>query len=398
MSAGPPDSPPRVKWGAWVGLCIFSAVFIGCWLGLREANAIVAGLDRPASTVPAYRVVRIPEGASPREIATTLWDNGLIVNRDLFVRYAQWRGVDDELKYGEYRLSTGMNMREVLDRLTAGNVLSHRFTVREGATVKHVAAELDRLGLAGADAILALAEDPAFLAQFGISAPTAEGYFFPETYHVARGTSAEQLCELMLLEFQAQTRDLAEDMAAAAFTPHDIVKIASIIEKEAQFESDMPLIAAVIYNRLQKNMRLQCDVTIRYPLDNYGKHLTYADLQLDSPYNSYKHAGLPPTPICNPGRAALEAAVHPAKADYLYFVSMNNGAHLFSKTYQEHRAAVRKYQIEHERGNNVPSEAGYERSAPPTEPVVVPEILPGLEHADNGQDLAALQPVADGAS
>ncbi len=130
----------------------------------------------------------------------------------------------------------------------------------------------------------------------------------------------------------------------------EIVTIASIIEKEALFDSEKPLVASVIYNRLDRNIPLQCDVTLRYPLDNYGTHLTYADLKMDSPYNSYLYTGIPPTPICSPGLSAIRASLEPAETDYMYFVSMNNGHHKFSLTLKEHNRAVHKYQILNERG------------------------------------------------
>ncbi len=337
-------------------------------MGLQWVNRTLEALDRPASAAAAYKTVTIAKGESPREIATSLWDLGLIRDRRLFVRYVRWRGVDTHLKYGEYRLRTDLSTRQVVKRLAAGNVLSHRFTVPEGSTIREIADELERLELAAAEEIHRLAKDPAFLAQFGITVDNAEGYLFPETYHVAKGVSAEHLMELMLLEFQRRTRALREEMATANYSPYDLLKIASIIEKETMVESDMPLVSEVIHNRLEENMLLQCDVTVRYPLDNYGQHLTYEDLSLDSPYNSYKHKGLPPTPICSPGIAALRAAVQPTEAGYKFFVSMNNGAHVFSHTYAEHKANVKKYQVQNERGTTVPSAAPHEQRARPGEP------------------------------
>lgn len=380
------SSPPsatqhrRSGWGVRIGLGVFSLVFLGGWVGLQWLNGVLTALDRPASAVAAYKVITIEPGESPRQIATALWDHGLIRDRRLFVRYARWRGVDDQLKFGEYRLNTSLNTREVVDRLAAGNVLTHRFTVREGATKRDIARELESLGLASAEDILALTEDETFLSQFGIPTGNAEGYLFPETYHVARGVPPEHLVELMLLEYQARTRPLTDDIATANYTPYELLTIASVIEKEALLESDMPLVSAVVHNRLEKDMLLQCDVTIRYELDNYGQHLTRADLKIDSPYNSYKYKGLPPTPICNPGDAALRAAVRPAKADYLYFVSMNNGAHIFSRTYAEHKSHVRRYQIENERGTTVPSAAPHEQSPRPGDPPApATEVLPVQE-------------------
>jgi UPF0755 protein len=145
-------------------------------------------------------------------------------------------------------------------------------------------------------------------------------------------------------------REAGERIDADSPSLHEIVTVASIIEKEALFDEEKALIAGVIYNRLERGIPLQCDVTIRYPLDNYGTHLTYADLKMDSPYNSYRNTGIPPTAICSPGLTSISAALEPAETDYMYFVSMNNGRHKFSRTLEEHNRAVRKYQILNERG------------------------------------------------
>ena len=177
-----------------------------------------------------------------------------------------------------------------------------------------------------------------------------EGFLFPETYKIARGLSTKDVIRVMAGRFWRVWAQETEKGAAAGHDLREIVTIASIIEKEALFDDEKPLVASVIYNRLDKNIPLQCDVTIRYPLDNYGIHLTYADLKMDSPYNSYLHTGIPPTPICNPGRASIGAALRPAESDYMYFVSMNNGRHKFSLTLREHNKAVYKYQILNERG------------------------------------------------
>lgn len=383
---GPAPEPPPRRWTRYLGAILFALFFGGLWFGLRWLNATLEALDQPASTHPAYKVVDIPEGASPYQIATLLHDHGLIRDRQLFVLYARWRRADNRLKYGEYRFNTTLSTRQVLDKLVAGNVLGHRFIVRPGDTIRAVAEELERRGLAKAADIMRLTSDQAFLSRFGITAPTAEGYLYPETYHVARGVSPEHLIELMLLEYREQVVDLQDEIAASGFTEYDVLKMASVIEKEALLEQELPLVSAVLYNRMERNMPLQCDVTIRYPLDNYGQHLTYTDLALDSPYNSYKYKGLPPTPICNPGRAAIEAALRPADVDYLYFVSMNSGAHHFSRTYAEHKAAVKKYQVQNERGpREFPGTREVEQRPRPgatpedaTEVMSTTEAFPGL--------------------
>ena len=226
----------------------------------------------------------------------------------------------------------------------------HEFTIPEGYTIKQIAERLDKLGLAEAEELVRLAEDPEFCRQLGVESSMLEGFLFPDTYKVAKGLSTEELLRIMVDRMRIVWADESSSSTVGDRSINNIITIASIIEKEALFDSEKPLVASVIYNRLEKNIPLQCDVTIRYPLDNYGVHLTYDDLEMDSPYNTYLYKGIPPTPICSPGLLAIRAALNPAETDYLYFVAMNNGHHKFSPTLKEHNKAVYKYQILNERG------------------------------------------------
>jgi UPF0755 protein len=331
---------------------LFFSFFFLLWLILYFLNReIIRTGSTGDSTRLRYAIVKIEPGSSVSQISAELASRKLISSELLFKAVAVLRGTARRLKAGEYRFDYSMSLVEILTWLEQGHVMLHRFTVPEGFTVEEIAELLDEKGLATYDEVLQLANDEKFCREVGVQESTLEGFLFPDTYRMARGLTAKQVLRTMVERFWYVWRsELVQCPGPIEADLHDIVSIASIIEKEAVYNDEEPLVASVIYNRLNRNMRLQCDVTIRYPLDNYGTNLTYADLHLDSPYNSYIYKGLPPTPICSPGRLAIRAALNPPKTDYLYFVSMNNRHHKFSATLREHNEAVHKYQILNEVG------------------------------------------------
>ncbi|RJP23747.1 MAG: endolytic transglycosylase MltG [Candidatus Abyssobacteria bacterium SURF_5] len=332
---------------------LFFAFFILLWLLLYFVNRTMAWPQRVEAGHPRYVVVEVPPGSPVAEIAERLSTHQLISSELIFTMAAAVRGTTHRLKSGEYRFDRTMSLLEILTWLEQGRVMLHKFTVPEGSTVEQIAMLLSNKRLADPQEVLSLANDAAFCQELGLDSPSLEGFLFPETYKIAKGLSAESVLRIMVDRFWhvwiAETNKRPD---ADELNLRDIVSIASIIEKEAIYDDEELLIASVIYNRLKKKMPLQCDVTIRYPLDNYGVNLTYADLELDSPYNSYRNRGLPPTPICNPGRSAIRAALSPPKTDYLYFVSMNNKRHKFSTNLKDHNDAVRKYQVLNEVGES----------------------------------------------
>lgn len=318
------------------------AVLIILYLGLRVVGALCLPSENPGS--PRY--IHVPKGAPAEEIAYKLADSGIVRNRYGFLFAAKVLGGEKELKFGDYKLYTGMAPVAVVRKLTTGSAVMRRLTVPEGLTIEHIAQRLERRGLATKDEFIAETGNERLLNMLGARNDTLEGFLFPDTYHISGEESPESLVQMMFHRFEEVYRE--ESVGATIgdeYDVFDIVTIASIVEKEALLASEKPRIAGVIYNRLRTNMRLYCDVTIQYTLNKYGQRLTYADLDHDSPYNSYIYKGLPPGPICNPGRTALDAALRPEDTEYLYFVSMNNGSHYFSKTLQEHNRAVRKYQL-----------------------------------------------------
>jgi len=307
---------------------------------------VVGALCLPSEEAGNPRYIHIAKGASAVGIADKLVESGIVRNRYLFLFAAKVLGGERELKFGDYQLCTGMAPIAAVRKLTSGSAIMRRVTVPEGLTIEQVAQRLERRGLASRNAFLTETGNERLLNMLSVRNDTLEGYLFPDTYYISGEESEENLVSMMVHRFEEVYRQESE---GATLTDEldlfDIVTIASIVEKEALLASEKPRIAGVIYNRLRTNMRLDCDVTIQYALNKYGQRLTYADLDHDSPYNSYIYKGLPPGPICNPGRTALRAALHPEDTEHFYFVSMNNGSHYFSKTLSEHNRAVRKYQL-----------------------------------------------------
>jgi len=304
----------------------------------------------PAGTDSLPQIVNIEKGTSLRQIAVQLQKRGLIRNAKMFTLYVVLRHPDDHLQAGEYALQATMSIAQIVDIMRNGGIFHHALTIPEGFTVRDIAALLEDKGFGKRHQVLSLAHDQAFIASLGLSVPSLEGYLFPDTYHVPRGISEHDLLALMVRTLETRyTEEIAARGRELNMTRHEILTLASLIEAEAQVDAERPLIAAVYHNRLQRGMRLQCDPTVIYALgERFDGNLRKADLLIDSPYNTYRYAGLPPGPIANPGQRAIAAAVAPAPVDYLYFVATGkNGVHQFSHSLQEHNNAVRKYQLNH---------------------------------------------------
>jgi UPF0755 protein len=302
----------------------------------------------PAGQEAHPQVIDIPLGASLRQIATRLEQAGVIRHRWMFVLYAAWLRPGPHLQAGEYTLHATLSPVQLVDILRSGKGARHILTVPEGLTVRDIAALVAAKGLGDRQAIVEMAHDQAFIASLGLEVSSLEGYLFPDTYHVPRGLNARDLLTLMVRTLHANyTEETAARGRYLGLSQHEVLTLASLIEKEARLDAERPLIAAVYHNRLQQGMRLQCDPTVIYALGEYfDGNLRKADLNLDSPYNTYRYVGLPPGPIASPGRRSIEAAVAPAAVDYLYFVATKQDSrHQFSRTLPEHDAAVRKYQL-----------------------------------------------------
>lgn len=292
--------------------------------------------------------VRIPPGSSTLQIAEILRFNRLIKNELVFIAYSRLTGYDTKLKAGDYVLNRSFSLPQIFEKLSKGQVQAVTFTIPEGFTVEQIAKALAQKGLVDEKKFLALAKKGAFNYPFIVQAKDVkyklEGFLFPDTYKVRPGSSEEEIIEVMLQRFAAvydeQARSKARELG---LNDQELVTLASLIEKEAKVALDRPLISGVIYNRLNNGMRLQIDATIQYILGQAKPRLTYKDLEIESPYNTYLVEGLPPGPIASPGKAAIDAALNPAKTDYLYYVAKSDGSHVFSKTLEEHNKAKKKF-------------------------------------------------------
>ncbi len=297
----------------------------------------------------AETFVEIPSGAGPASIGRRLVDAGVVRSRSSF-RLALWlTRAGRRLQAGEYRFDHPMSPRQVIDKIARGEVYVRAITFPEGLTAKQMAALYETRGFGSAQDFIAASRNVALIGGVDPEAPDLEGYLFPDTYTLPRKAGAAQLVARMVSNFEkALTPEIRQQALARGMGVRQLVTLASIVEKETGKPEERPLVAAVYSNRLRIGMPLQCDPTVIYALDRMGRYngnLTRADLQLESPYNTYRHAGLPPGPIASPGRASLAAAAAPADVSYLYFVSRNDGSHVFASTLDEHNRNVQEYQV-----------------------------------------------------
>ena len=294
--------------------------------------------------------VDIPSGTSTRDIGRQLVAAGVIRDERTF-RIALWRsGRDRLLQAGEYRFADAVAAMAVVDALARGQVHLRPITFPEGLTRREMAEVFGRSGFGTADAFLAASERAGLVEAMDPEATDLEGYLFPETYVLPRDAIADDLVEAMVAQFERTfDGDLRAQAAARELSVREVVTLASLIQKETGLDAERPLVSAVYTNRLGRRMPLQCDPTVIYALQLaglYDGNLTRDHLQFDSPYNTYRYPGLPPGPIAAPGAADLRAALQPADVRHLYFVSRNDGSHVFADTLREHNRNVREYQVE----------------------------------------------------
>ena len=273
-----------------------------------------------------------------RALADTLVAKHIIGSKPLFLFYAWYYNYAGRIQPNRYRLSVGTGERHAL-RLLAGEEPAHvMVTIPEGYTAKEVAAKLEERDICRADSFLAACADTNLLRESGVSAVTAEGYLFPETYEFLTGSQPSEVVRRMLRQFFSVFTELHDSSLA----PSQTVILASIVEREAKMPEEFPRIAGVFMNRLRRRLPLQSCATVEYLLPERKSRLSVDDTKIESPYNTYLHVGLPPGPICSPGRRALAAALNPERNDYLFFVARGDGTHSFSRTLAEHAAAMHR--------------------------------------------------------
>lgn len=322
------------------------SVCAGIWLAVdihRFAHQPVDASDHQSLFI-------IHSGESFNELAARLKSRGVITSTARFKFYSRITGSDKRLKAGEYSLSTAMTPAQILDTIVQGKSILYHLTIPEGYSMAQIADEVERQSLGTSAAFLKLAMNPAVAKSFDIDARTLEGYLFPDTYYFPKGVPPDTIIAKMVSHFKAQFKPEWEQRAQTLnFSVHQIVTLASIIEKETGTPSERPMIASVFHNRLRKKMRLESDPTVIYGIRDFDGNIKRRHLQERTPYNTYKIRGLPPGPIANPGSAAIEAALYPDQTDYLYFVAKKDGTHHFSKNIADHNRAVRKYQLRRRR-------------------------------------------------
>jgi UPF0755 protein len=295
--------------------------------------------------------IQIPPGTGTGEITRRLIDAGIVADESAFRVALWWTGDERNLKAGEYRFAEPLSPVDVVGRLARGDVFTRRLTFPEGLTIQEMARLFESRDFGKAADFSAAAADPAAIRDLDPDAADLEGYLFPETYSLPRDTPASRLVALMVERFRiVYTDELREKAAEQGLTTRQVVALASLIEKETARDDERALVAAVYRNRLRIGMGMQADPTVIYALMKAGRYngnIRREDLAIDSPYNTYRYRGLPPGPIAAPGQASLEAALEPADVDYLYFVSRNDGSHVFADTLAEHNRNVREFQVEY---------------------------------------------------
>jgi peptidoglycan lytic transglycosylase G len=293
--------------------------------------------------------VEIPQGAGSPEIRRRLVESG-VVSDDFILRAAMWwSGRSRSLQAGEYRFDQPVSPLAVVDKIASGDVYTQRLTFPEGLTIPEMAKVFEARGFGPARSFIKAAADGSLVKDLDPKAPDLEGYLFPETYSLPRRVDASRLVAMMVDRFRAiYDEPLRARAEAQQMATRQVVTLASLIEKETARPDERPLVSAVYRNRIKQRMGMQADPTVVYALMKAGKYdgnIRREDLNFDSPYNTYRYPGLPPGPIAAPGRASLEAALEPADVPYLYFVSRNDGSHVFAATLQEHNANVYQYQV-----------------------------------------------------
>ena len=316
----------------------------GAWWVSQQLQAPFQGFEGDE------RFVEIPMGASTAAIGRQLADAGVVRDEWIFRAAVWWSGRARTLQAGEYRFERAATPLEVVTRIAEGRVFGRPLTFPEGLTIAEMAEIFEMRGFGPARAFQTAARNTEAVSDLDPAARDLEGYLFPATYALSRTATAEELVAMMVERFRSVWAEVSGGRDLDGMTVRQVMALASLVEKETAAPEERPLVSAVYRNRLERRMGLQADPTVVYALSKAGRYtgnIRKVDLDINSPYNTYRFPGLPPGPIAAPGRAAIEAALAPADVPYLYFVSRNNGTHVFAETLTEHNANVQKYQVEY---------------------------------------------------
>ncbi len=322
--------------------CVVAVLAVGIAGALLWGRAALA-LPWSGWSGPAV-VVELPDQTGARQAISILASAGVLRHPALVERWLIWQRQDRDIRAGEYRFDRPASALEVIDRICRGDVLLHPVTIPEGLDLMEVARRIAAAGLGSADALTAAFRNPLPVSDIDPAAADLEGYLFPDTYRFPKGTPAKKIARVLVRRFRKATGpDLGARAEAAGLRLREVVTLASLVEEETSRPEERPRVARVFLNRLRLGMPLQCDPTVLYALRRMGHpiaQLTRAQLRTPSPWNTYRRKGLPPGPICNPGRASLDAVLAPSSGADLYFVAAPGGGHTFSKDLASHNRAV----------------------------------------------------------
>lgn len=323
---------------------------ISAFISFSVVSCLVLDLlvygDKSANTENSKKVVVILPGQNLSTVAGYLNNTGIIKNPVKFKLLARIKGCDKKIKVGEYLFSSSMPPIKILEAMASGKVLLYKITIPEGYNMEQIASIIAKAKLGTKEDFLMAATDSSFVHKHGINAETFEGYLFPDTYYFPKNITQEKIIATMVEQFRSIFNQKWENRAKDInLSIHQVVTLASIIEKETGVSLERPIISSVFHNRLKKKMRLESDPTVIYDLKDFDGNITRKHLLAQSPYNTYTIKGLPPGPISNPGIKAIEAALYPADTNFLYFVSKKDQTHKFSTNIKDHDKAVRKYQL-----------------------------------------------------
>ena len=303
--------------------------------------------SHPAGEDTQAVIVNIPPGATLKQISADLKDRNLIRSASAFRLLANIRKKQTQIQIGEYELRQSMLPTEILTTITSGKTVLHPVTIPEGYRITEIAQLLVERNLADKEIFIKEGRDMEVKSMLKIPSGSLEGYLFPETYHFSRYDSERKIIRTMTDTFKQRvlTPDILDKIRKSKMSLHEVITLASLIEKETGKGDERKHISSVFHNRLHKNMRLQTDPTVIYAIQGFDGNIRKKDLSIDSPYNTYRYKGLPPGPIASPGLKSIIAALNPIKTNHLYFVSRKDGSHHFSSSLKEHNRAVRKYQL-----------------------------------------------------
>ncbi len=338
-------------------LMLVAALVALVLVAARLYGEVAAFRDTPFGT-GVEKLVEVPPGASPRQVIRLLARDGVLSDERLAWRYLRWLKRDRRvMKAGEYAFAGPLRPDDVLEKIYRGDVKKYQVTIPEGLRMDEIALLVEEAGLGATSELLPLMRDAAFAHELGVPASNLEGYLFPDTYTFTRNPRPRAVLGAMVARFQEEWRRAdAQRLPGVTLDEPQAVTLASIVEKETGRPEERGHIACVFHNRLRLHIPLQTDPTVMYATmlrtGRWSKNISRRDLETAHPYNTYSVPGLPPGPIANPGAAALRAALHPDACKDLYFVSRNDGTHVFCPDLGCHNAAVQKWQVEYFRRRN----------------------------------------------